>query len=214
MPSTTFTKLPAAKREKFIKVAMEEFASAGYEKASVTQMVKKLHIAKGSVYQYFENKKELYFYLLEQAQAKRQEYLKAVLRNPPESFWELYVKLFESSLKFDYENPEMSSLIMNSAYEKYAEDLGNLMLVQKKKSLDFMQGLLEREYLRGGLRYDVDVSTMAFFASNITNGIWDYLTIKNLNTEKGKKGKLEIPREKVVGILEDLSKLLKGGMKS
>lgn len=214
MPSTTFNKLPAAKREKFIRVAMEEFSSAGYEKASVTQMVKKLHIAKGSVYQYFENKKELYFYLLEQAQARRQEYMKPVLRNPPESFWELYVKLFEASLRFDYENPEMSSLILNSGYEKYTEDLGNLMLIQKKKSLDFMQGLLEREYLRGGLRYDIDVETMAFFASNITSGIWDYLTIKNLNNTSTKKGQLQLPKDKVVSLLEDLAKLMKGGLKS
>src|SRR5690606_32607051 len=129
------------------------------------------------------NKKELYFYLLELAQARRQEYMKPVLRNPPDSFFDLYIQLFNSSLKFDYENPEMSSLLANASFEKYAEDLGNLMINQKKKSLDFMRGLLERELLRGGLRYDIDVDVMAFFASNITSGIWDYLSLKKLNTE-------------------------------
>lgn len=214
MPSTTFTKLPAAKRDKFIRVAMEEFSSAGYEKASVTQMVKKLKIAKGSVYQYFENKKELYFYLLDTAQQTRQEYMKPILRNPPGNFWETYVTLFEASLKFDYENPEMSTLIANAAHEKYADDLGNLMLNQKKKNLDFMRGLLERELLSGGLRYDVDIDVMALVAANITNGIWDYLTLKNLNAEKDKKGRSVIPKDQVGKILEDISKLLKSGLKS
>lgn len=214
MPSTTFTKLAPAKREKFIRVAMEEFASAGYEKASVTQMVKKLKIAKGSVYQYFENKKELYFYLLDQAQQQRQEYMKPILRNPPGTFWDTYVVLFESSLRFDYENPFMSTLIANASHERYADDLGNLMINQKKKSLDFMRGLLERELLAGGLRYDVDVDVMAFFTSNITSGIWDYLTLKNLNTATNKKGQKAIPAEQVARILEDLAKLLKSGLKA
>jgi AcrR family transcriptional regulator len=214
MPSLTFNKLPPAKRDKFIRVAMAEFASAGYEKASVTQMVKKLKIAKGSVYQYFENKKELYFYLLETAQIKRQEYMKPVLRNPPDSFWELYVALFRTSVQFDYENPEMSALIANSSYEKYSEDLGNLMLNQKKKSLDFMRGLLERELLRGGLRNDVNIDVMAFFAANITNGIWDYLSLKKMNGAKDKKGKLIQPKEQVAVLLGDLSKLMKSGLKS
>ena len=214
MPSLTFNKLPAAKREKFIRVAMEEFASAGYEKASVTQMVKKLKIAKGSVYQYFENKRELYFFLLDQAQLRRQEYMKPILRNPPGNFWETYVRLFESSLRFDSENPTMSMLIANASHERYAEDLGNLMLNQKKKSLDFMRGLLERELLSGGLRYDIDVDVMAFFAANITNGIWDYLTIKNLNTAANKKGQVKLPQEQVLKVLEDLSKLLKNGLTS
>jgi AcrR family transcriptional regulator len=214
MPSITFTNLPAAKKDKFIRVAMEEFASAGYEKASVTQMVKKLKIAKGSVYQYFENKKELYFYLLDQAQQARQEYMKPILRNPPGNFWESYVNLFEASLRFDYENPEMSTLIANAAHEKYADDLGNLMLVQKKKSLDFMRGLLERELLSGGLRYDVDLDVMAFVAGNITNSIWDFLTIKNLNGEVNKKGKITIPKEQINMLLQDIAKLLKSGLKS
>lgn len=214
MPSNTFTKLPASKRDKFIRVAMEEFASAGYEKASVTQMVKKLKIAKGSVYQYFENKKELYFYLLDIAQQNRQEYMKPVLRNPPGNFWETYTRLFEASLRFDYENPEMSTLIANAAHEKYADDLGNLMLNQKKKNLDFMRGLLERELLSGGLRYDVDIDVMSMVASNITNGIWDYLTLRNLNTERDKKGRAIIPKDQVTHILDDISKLLKSGLKA
>ena len=214
MPSPTFQKLPAAKREKFLRVAMEEFSSSGYEKASVTQMVKKLKIAKGSVYQYFENKKELYFYLLEQAQLRRQEYMKPILRNPPGNFWDSYVSLFEASLRFDYENPEMSTLISNAAHEKYADDLGNLQLQQRRKSLDFMRGLLEREFLSGGLRYDVDIDVMAFVLGNVTNNIWDYLTLKNLNKETDKKGNLTIPKEQVVKILEDISKLLKTGFKS
>lgn len=193
---------------------MEEFASAGYEKASITQMVKKLKIAKGSVYQYFENKKELYFYLLELAQQSRQEYMKPILRHPPGNFWDSYINLFEASLKFDYENPEMSTLIANAAHEKYADDLGNLMINQKKKSLDFMRGLLERELLSGGLRDDVNIDVMAFVAGNVTNGIWDYLTLKNLNTDPGKKGKKVLPKEEVNRILTDISKLLKSGLKS
>jgi hypothetical protein len=77
-----------------------------------------------------------------------------------------------------------------------------------------MRGLLEKEFLRGGLRYDIDLDVMAFFAANISGGIWDYLTLKNLNTEADKKGLKKIPKDNIDKLLGDLSKLLKTGLKA
>ena len=54
MPKPTFEKLPNHKRDAFIKGFLQEFAANNYDKASVSVVVKKLNIAKGSVYQYFE----------------------------------------------------------------------------------------------------------------------------------------------------------------
>ena len=55
MPTTTFENLATAKREQFIQAALAEFAAHNYEVASVNRIVKALGIARGSVYQYFED---------------------------------------------------------------------------------------------------------------------------------------------------------------
>jgi AcrR family transcriptional regulator len=60
MPKPTFFNLPEAKRLLIIDTSLEEFASNTYDKASLSQIVLKAGIAKGSMYQYFNDKEELY----------------------------------------------------------------------------------------------------------------------------------------------------------
>lgn len=67
MPKPTFWNLPPAKRDAFVQIALEEFAAHDYNTASVTNIVARAGIAKGSVYQYFTDKQDLYLFLLEHA---------------------------------------------------------------------------------------------------------------------------------------------------
>ena len=42
-----------------------EFAQSGFEKASTNEIVKRSNISKGSLFNYFNSKKDLYVYLIE-----------------------------------------------------------------------------------------------------------------------------------------------------
>ncbi len=64
MPRKTFFNLQEAKRKKIIDVALKEFATNGYAKTSINSIVTRVDIAKGSIYQYFEDKKDFYLYLV------------------------------------------------------------------------------------------------------------------------------------------------------
>ena len=64
MPKETFFNLPEAKRQRIIDLALAEFAEKDYDTASISRIVSQAGIAKGSFYQYFENKEDLYTYLL------------------------------------------------------------------------------------------------------------------------------------------------------
>src|SRR5512146_2056142 len=65
MPKQTFLDLPEVKRKSFLEIALSEFAENDYNTASVSKIVEKAGIAKGSLYQYFENKQDLFMYLLD-----------------------------------------------------------------------------------------------------------------------------------------------------
>ena len=67
MPKQTFLNLPEEKRKAFLEIALEEFANHDYNTASVSKIVERAGIAKGSVYQYFEDKQDLFLYLLDYA---------------------------------------------------------------------------------------------------------------------------------------------------
>ena len=64
MPKSTFFNLPEAKKKHIMDVAFEEFSKVPYQSISINGMIQKMQISTGSFYQYFEDKKDLYFHVL------------------------------------------------------------------------------------------------------------------------------------------------------
>lgn len=58
-----FDKLNEDKKEIIIESSLKEFTTNTYNEASTNNIVKMCNISKGSLYNYFGNKKNLYFYL-------------------------------------------------------------------------------------------------------------------------------------------------------
>jgi len=65
MPKDLFFTLSKEKQSKIINAAIDEFSKEVYQEASINQIVKKGEISRGSFYQYFDDKDDLYFYILE-----------------------------------------------------------------------------------------------------------------------------------------------------
>ena len=61
MATETFLRLPEEKRERFVESAWEEFLRVPFEEASINKIVLKARIPRGSFYQYFGDKKELFY---------------------------------------------------------------------------------------------------------------------------------------------------------
>lgn len=59
--SPTFHHLPAAKREHIMREAVSMFAEQGYGKASLNSLVSKIGISKGSIFNYFHHKANLFY---------------------------------------------------------------------------------------------------------------------------------------------------------
>jgi len=64
MPTQTFFRLPAEKRGRLTEAAWREFTSVPFADASINRIVRAAHIPRGSFYQYFDGKQDLFFLLL------------------------------------------------------------------------------------------------------------------------------------------------------
>jgi len=64
MCTETFLRLPEEKRHRFLEAAWEEFIHVPFAEASINKIVMRARIPRGSFYQYFTDKEELFFYLL------------------------------------------------------------------------------------------------------------------------------------------------------
>jgi AcrR family transcriptional regulator len=60
-----FYSLPLEKQQCIINAAIKGFVKNGYDKASTNDIVQEADISKGSLFNYFNNKKDLYLFLLE-----------------------------------------------------------------------------------------------------------------------------------------------------
>ena len=59
-----FNNLKPEKQKQIINAAIKEFVRNGFEKVSTNEIVKRANISKGSLFNYFNSKKDLYLYLI------------------------------------------------------------------------------------------------------------------------------------------------------
>lgn len=175
MPKPTFEKLPNDKRQAFIKGFLEEFAANNYDKASVSVVVKKLNIAKGSVYQYFENKLDLYLYLKSLCEMTKVEYVLGIKREEYPSFWAYYRKQYEAGIQFDLEHPLESQFLYRIGEKESSEVLREFMKEWKQQAIQAYIGIIQAEIDQGHFRKDISAEAMTYFLVSVSMGIGDVL---------------------------------------
>ena len=63
MPTPTWNRLPAARRDAIVAAAEAEFAENGFSRGSLNVIAREAGVAKGSLFQYFTDKLDLFAYL-------------------------------------------------------------------------------------------------------------------------------------------------------
>lgn len=110
MPKPTFNNLPETKRKHFIRESYIEFGLHSYESASITNLVRRLGIAKGSVYQYFDDKRDLYQFLVIEASRQLETLEQQACPYNNEPFFDWYLKLVMVEVKFYFSFPQYAIL--------------------------------------------------------------------------------------------------------
>ena len=64
MPTDTFFRLPEEKRQRLMDAAWEEFTAVRFSDASINKIIRTANIPRGSFYQYFSDKDDLFGYLV------------------------------------------------------------------------------------------------------------------------------------------------------
>lgn len=100
MPKQTFLNLNAQKQRNIVYAALTEFTEQGYTLGSVGTIAKKASVAKGSMYQYFEDKKEFYLYLMDYAYSMVKTALKMQLEETIQKFESIELLLEQWNVLF------------------------------------------------------------------------------------------------------------------
>lgn len=211
MPKQTFLNLPDEKRQKFIDTAIEEFALNDYQNASITTLVKKMGIAKGSVYQYFENKKDLYYYLIEYIGTKKLDSTGEYMQKTGSDFWKWYKKLSFESIRFDLDHPMFGCFLATVARERNNDEIGNIALKNKKESIRFFQKVLDKQQKKGNISKKADTETAAFILTQISYGLTDIICLEK---KIDLRAKAKLGEQVTEASDEDIKQMLKKTMAS
>lgn len=214
MPRPTFFNLPRDKRERLIALALEEFSANDYESASLSRVVARAGIAKGSAYQYFDDKADLYLYLVELARQRKSEYM--AQRPMPKRGMDMFAYLrwlMEESVGFELAHPQLARLgyrFMSAPQMIKARAIGQ---AQADAQAYFVK--LTRQAIRqGSVRKDVDPRVAAFLFSAVFAQLADFLfQYAGLDAAALARGPGRITRTKrVMRAFDQIMTMLERGM--
>lgn len=175
MPKDTFFNLPEEKRALICDVALDEFAEYPFDQASINRIVANSGIAKGSFYQYFEDKKDLFLYLAELIAKEKINYLSPVIRNPEEhDLFTVIKELFLSGIQFAREHPRYDAIGNKLLANKEAPIYKELRSNNLPSSSAVFEKLLERAVAKGEVKADTDIKMLAYLFTTMSTTIIEY----------------------------------------
>lgn len=112
MPTKLFFTLSNDKKRKITDVALSEFAHYGYASSSTNRIVKNCGISKGSLFQYFENKEDLYFYIIDIVTTELAVSLEEKVSSFSKELFQRIVQYSELEIAWYIQHPEKYQLIV------------------------------------------------------------------------------------------------------
>jgi len=175
MPKPTFFNLPEEKRKRILDVAMDEFATYPYSEASLSNIVARAGIAKGSMYQYFDDKKDLYTYILDLAAQEKMSYVKRELDQKTD-FFTTFERLMAAGTRFNLEHPQLGQVVANALDVPGEGLLHELYSKGREMTIEFFEHMLKEGMEKGEIRGNIDPRLAAtLMYSLVGQGLADYL---------------------------------------
>ena len=215
MPLQTFLNLNEKRKNEILEASYEEFALNSYSTASLSGIIKRLGLAKGSFYRYFRSKRELYLYLLQHSTAKRLNNVRDMLESEDKTLYEKLIENFAMRIKFDLQYPVISGFLYNVLLERNNEEIGNVEKMIKNEIDLLIKSLLKIHIRKGEIRKEIDVDLLSFTIMQVQTGIFEYIEKKyNINFKQNireKKPVFSIPENEIMKIVIAFSSLLEQG---
>lgn len=208
MPKQTFFNLPEEKRMRIKDVLIRYFANKPYSKVDIEDIAKECKVAKGSMYQYFENKKDMYIYAINEAIRLSLELIKDY-NFEYISLFDYVEKSFDLTWEFFIKHPDAYLLLERSAFyddSPYKEEIEGLL---KGKTKELLYEIIVKNQKTGFIRNDVSPEIILIFLEGAT---W---SIKRFFIELAKSRGVrvtELPRDYVDGIRKSYMDLIKKGI--
>ena len=184
MPTATFFNIDKAKQKRIIAAGIDEFSSNSFNNSSISNIVEKAEIPRGSFYQYFADLKNFYKYIIGYIADKKMDFFKQSF-GEMESLdtFEMIRELYRLGIKFAYDNPKIAAI--GNYFASEDDDLKNDIYEDfEEKSRQFFVNLIETGKESGDIAEQIDSTTVArilyFINLSITDEFLDDIDLSNI----------------------------------
>ncbi|MDP4087784.1 MAG: TetR/AcrR family transcriptional regulator [Bacillota bacterium] len=211
MPKETFFNLEEAKQEKVMRSTISEFLKQGFEKGNIGDIAKNAGVAKGSMYQYFENKKELFIYSVQWAMDLLMEKYSKYLVAPSKEL-DMFDYLLQTSRTIIIqmrEEKELVIFIQDVFLGKHRGPMDESMEYMVKATEKHLMDFIRRGKENGQIRKDIDDKVLCLFVMAVSYKFKEY--IMNRARSSG-EDIMDEPFEAYEADIKSMLELLKHGM--
>ncbi|MBV1758591.1 MAG: TetR/AcrR family transcriptional regulator [Dethiosulfatibacter sp.] len=183
MPKQTFFNLSEDKRNNIKSVALDEFSEYSFSKSSINRIVENTGIAKGSFYQYFEDKLDLYRYILQCIAEEKINYIqKYTSELSSGDFFDYLKATYSSGIAFAIDHPVYAKIgifLLKEDERTQQMIYGDLMTTGE----NFVKNMILEGQEKGSIRQDISADFIAFIINKLNLASTEYLKSKTFDDD-------------------------------
>ncbi|MFD1362876.1 TetR family transcriptional regulator [Lentibacillus salinarum] len=147
MPKQTFFNLPEKKRQTLMRAVEMEFSRVPMYEASIANIVKAADIPRGSFYQYFADKEDAFFFLLDKLSSERKDLFVSLLKQHDGDLVESIAAFFQTVITEGENLDFMKNAFLNMTHE--IEDSIARIFSDRKDNQEFREvsALIDKQKL-------------------------------------------------------------------
>lgn len=213
-PKNTFMNLAPEKRERILAAMVSEFARNGYRKASLNSIVSQSGISKGSLYQYFSSKEEIFLFVFDQFTTLVKRSIRSGVENlggTGAGFWGMVKGVVLAGIGFIDRYPQYFQLYLRVLFEHDLPQREELIARVRLFSREYFAPLVKGAMKDGSLRPDLSVEMVVFSIDSMLDRFLQGYSSDYLNGGLNLSGKNE---KQLDIIVDEIISILQGGLAS
>jgi AcrR family transcriptional regulator len=162
LPTVTWARVDPARRATVIEAAEAEFGAHGFSGGSLNVIARRAGVAKGSLFQYFADKRDLYAFIADIASQRVRAYMEDRIRelDPSRPFFDFLTDWLDAWVAYFADHPHERALHAAATLEVDTEARVSVQNVIHRHYLEVLRPLVHGAQVRGDLRPDADTDVL------------------------------------------------------
>jgi AcrR family transcriptional regulator len=162
MPTVTWARVDAARRAAVVEAAEAEFGAHGFSGGSLNVIARRAGVAKGSLFQYFADKRDLYAFIADVVSQRVRAYMEAriVQLDPTRPFFDFLTDWLDVWIAYFADHPHERAVHAAATLEVDTDARISVRNVIHRHYLEVLRPLVREAQLRGDFRKDADIDAL------------------------------------------------------